>query len=322
MKDAVPPLRSFARIYTGSVLVVRQLPAMRHLVERAQELLEHHLGTSTHPTRHPGNADFVASCAAACHAFNSDTKAEQLWERVLLDVCGDDLSAHVCTDRYKLRCSPDQATAAMWDTGHLLTLGESPVTPTQSVLPPHRDTWGSRCQTQINWWAPIFPIGPDCTVELFPTFYTTPVPNTSAAWNVKDFVTWRRDVTKMVNDPSSPIDATSDASTLESVCPPPPPQLPVVNDGVVLTDGLPVVVAPGDVVMFSAAHLHRTVPNTSGLHRFSTEVRTIHVRDEMEGRGPPNIDCDGPSGPRLHWFQSLLRPKVKASDAMKELKRT
>jgi hypothetical protein len=51
----------------------------------------------------------------------------------------------------------------------------------------------------------------------------------------------------------------------------------------------------GGVFMFCAAHLHSTVPNTSGVTRYSIDFRSVHV-DSVFGRiGARNIDsaCTG-----------------------------
>jgi ectoine hydroxylase-related dioxygenase (phytanoyl-CoA dioxygenase family) len=56
-----------------------------------------------------------------------------------------------------------------------------------------------------------------------------------------------------------------------------------------------VVCPPGGLLLFSGAHLHSTVPNTSGRTRFSIDFRTAHL-DELATRGgAPNLDreCTG-----------------------------
>lgn len=58
-------------------------------------------------------------------------------------------------------------------------------------LPIHRDTWGSGVQQQLNWWLPIYPVQEGRTLQLFPAHFAVPVENTSATWNVKEFVKWR-----------------------------------------------------------------------------------------------------------------------------------
>ena len=53
---------------------------------------------------------------------------------------------------------------------------------------------------------------------------------------------------------------------------------------------LRIVCDVGGMIVFSAAHMHSTVPNTSGLTRFSIDFRTVHL-DELDGdKGAPNID--------------------------------
>jgi hypothetical protein len=56
------------------------------------------------------------------------------------------------------------------------------------------------------------------------------------------------------------------------------------------------VVCPvGGLILFSAAQLHSTVPNTSGRTRFSVDFRTVSRGDLLEGAGAANIDsaCTG-----------------------------
>lgn len=69
---------------------------------------------------------------------------------------------------------------------------------------------------------------------------------------------------------------------------------------------LRVLVPPGGLILFSAAHLHETVPNTSGLARYSIDFRTVHKGDAAARRGAPNLDsrCTG----------TTMRDYLRASD--------
>ena len=51
----------------------------------------------------------------------------------------------------------------------------------------------------------------------------------------------------------------------------------------------------GAAYQFSAAQMHSTVPNTSGLTRYSIDFRTVHLDDAWGRIGAPNIDsaCTG-----------------------------
>ena len=50
------------------------------------------------------------------------------------------------------------------------------------------------------------------------------------------------------------------------------------------------VCEPGGLIVFSAAHLHSTVPNTSDVTRISIDFRTVHAGDLAAGREAPNLD--------------------------------
>jgi hypothetical protein len=56
-----------------------------------------------------------------------------------------------------------------------------------------------------------------------------------------------------------------------------------------------VVCPPGGLILFSGAHLHSTVPNTSGRSRFSIDFRTAHHDELAALGGAPGIDrqCTG-----------------------------
>jgi hypothetical protein len=51
----------------------------------------------------------------------------------------------------------------------------------------------------------------------------------------------------------------------------------------------------GGALIFSAAHLHSTVPNTTDRTRFSIDFRTVNLDDLLDRRGAPNVDaaCTG-----------------------------
>ena len=66
------------------------------------------------------------------------------------------------------------------------------------------------------------------------------------------------------------------------------------------------ITQPGGIVIFSAAHMHSTVPNTTGRARYSIDFRTVNRADLEAGRSAPNVDtaCTGTS----------LRDFVRGSD--------
>jgi hypothetical protein len=71
------------------------------------------------------------------------------------------------------------------------------------------------------------------------------------------------------------------------------------------------------VIVFAAAHLHSTVPNSSDKTRFSLDFRTVDARDLADDRGAPNIDseCKGTT------LMDYLRMRDLAHFADEEIER-
>ncbi len=74
-----------------------------------------------------------------------------------------------------------------------------------------------------------------------------------------------------------------------------PRPLPRATVPLELDPQLRLICPAGGVICFSAAHMHSSVPNTSGRTRLSIDFRTVHLKDAEEFRGAPNADvaCAG-----------------------------
>ena len=70
-------------------------------------------------------------------------------------------------------------------------------------------------------------------------------------------------------------------------------------------DELVVLPLPGQILLFSGAHLHASIPNTSGVSRYSVDFRIIDRRDVLSGRGAPMVDVEC-SGTMLREFASVV----------------
>jgi len=81
---------------------------------------------------------------------------------------------------------------------------------------------------------------------------------------------------------------------------------PQAEEELELSPDVRVVTPSGGTIVFSAAQLHTTVPNTTNRTRFSIDFRTVNLDDLLEGVGAPNIDseCTG----------TTLRDFLRASD--------
>ena len=142
---------------------------------------------------------------------------------------------------------------------------------------PHRDTWYSAPACQINWWLPIYEIESDNAMAFHPRYWNQPIKNSSAGYN---YYTWNKmhrgeDVAKLVKEDPRPLPRASEPMELD-------PQVRLI---------CPV----GGVILFSGQQMHSSVPNTSGLTRFSIDFRTVHLDDVVAKRGALNIDsaCTG-----------------------------
>lgn len=141
---------------------------------------------------------------------------------------------------------------------------------------PHRDTWYSAPSCQINWWIPIYAIGADNGMAFHPRYWAQPLRNDStqydyAEWNAKH----RFAAAQFTKEDPRP--------------------LPRATEPVELDPQIRIVCPPGGIIVFSGAQLHSSVPNTSGVTRFSIDFRTVHVDDARAFRGAPNLDaaCTG-----------------------------
>lgn len=141
---------------------------------------------------------------------------------------------------------------------------------------PHRDTWFSAPRSQINIWMPIFPLSELNTVAFHPTYFDKIVNNDSDHYN---YYEWNRKYR-----------ATAASQVTKDLRPLPRPTENVERDSEVR-----VVCPVGGMVLFSGAQLHSSVPNTSGVTRFSIDFRIVNVKDIRSDIGAPthDVNCTG-----------------------------
>lgn len=254
-----------ARVYAGDILIFRRLPAMAELCRAADRLLREAFGgrepTTAHQRLPP--PDYDARRRGLRPAFAGDGEVQRLLAEALRQTGADDRRCY--RDRAVLRAQPPARG------------GRAPET-----LGVHRDTWGSNLMAQHNWWAPVYPLSRERTIALYPAYWSRPLANTSAEWDLEELRARRR------RD-----------GTLGGY-----PLLPEAAEPVDTAAELRVVIEPGDLMCFSGAHLHASVPNGTALARFSIETRSVDVEDVRAGRGAPNLDG---AAPRVAtgWFRRL-----------------
>ena len=234
-------------LFGGNVLIFKDVASLRRLSALAGELLRAAFGEA--PARAQfalGPEEFEARARVLVERWRRYPAAVQGFRKVLQDV-GVELDG------------------GYWDWLHLRIQPHQDFTET-GTLGYHRDTWSSNIYAQTNWWTPILPITRERTIALYPAYWSRPLANTSATWDLE-----RVREMPIVPRPTEPVDADSE---------------------------LRIVIEPGDLLCFSGAHLHASVPNTSGVTRFSVELRTVTAEDIQARRGAPNVDGEAP---RVAW---------------------
>jgi len=153
------------------------------------------------------------------------------------------------------------------------------------VLHPHRDTWYSAPMCQLNWWLPMYEIESENSMAFHPRYWNEAVKNGSSSYN---YYEWNA---------SSRKNAAQHIRTDTRIQPKP-------EEPMQLDPQVRVVCPPGGVIMFSAQHMHSTVPNTSQVTRFSVDFRTVNVADVAALTGAPNLDS-APTGTALRDFMRV-----------------
>ena len=142
---------------------------------------------------------------------------------------------------------------------------------------PHRDTWYSAPMFQVNWWIPIYDIQADNAMAFHPRYWTTAVSN---PWSGYNYYLWNQQhrgghVSQFIAQDPRPLPRPSEKIELD-------PQIRLI-------------VPAGGIILFSAAQMHSSVPNTSGKTRFSIDFRCVNADDAVARRGAPRVDeaCTG-----------------------------
>jgi ectoine hydroxylase-related dioxygenase (phytanoyl-CoA dioxygenase family) len=132
----------------------------------------------------------------------------------------------------------------------------------------HRDTWYANPSAQINWWLALHDASEEECFQIFPDEFERAVPNDSDRFRYEEFrvnAGWQNALSKG--------DAVYPSATAAVVSAP-----------------LRFSCRAGEVLLFSAAHLHQTRPSASGRTRFSLDFRTVHLGDHEARDGAPDVD--------------------------------
>jgi hypothetical protein len=259
-------------LYGGQLLVFTSRPSTRALCDFAREMIEEAFAPHDplEAQYHMPVEEWVVRFGPVKPAFIHHPKTRGLIRDVLVEMGSDAQETYMDVPRLRGVTSHGYLTSGVGYAHH-----------------PHRDTWYSAPMAQLNWWLPIYPFGTESSMAFHPRYWSEGVENGSADFNYYEWnAVGRKDASKHI---------TSDTR-----------KQPKAEQEVELEPQLRVVCDVGGIILFSAAQMHSTVPNTSGRARFSIDFRTVNATDLRAGRAAPNVDS-APTGTSLRDF-------VRASD--------
>ncbi len=151
----------------------------------------------------------------------------------------------------------------------------------------HRDTWYGNPRCQLNAWLPLYDVDASNSFRFYLDAFRTAVVNDSEAFRLGDF------------EQRGGFGRTQgDALTAY------PKALEIASEEGAVWD---VEAQQDSLVLFSAAHLHQTLPNRGVQVRFSLDFRFCRRADLETRRGAPDLDnsSQGSVITGYHVFPSL-----------------
>ena len=255
------------RLYGGELFVFSPRPSTVALIEFAQKMIGDAFGA-----RDPLTAqyempveEYVALVAPLKPAFIHHSETMKLLRRVVQELgCGLE-ETFVDVPRLRMVTSDAYLTSGVGYAHHL-----------------HRDTWYSAPMAQLNWWIPIYDFESESSMAFHPRYWSEAVENGSSEFN---YYEWNSQGRKQ---------AAQHIKTDTR-------KQPKAKRELELDPQVRIVCPAGGIILFSAAQMHSTVPNTSGRTRYSIDFRTVNARDLADGTGAPNVDSS-PTGTSLRDF--------------------
>jgi hypothetical protein len=252
-----------ARLYEGSLFVYSPSPSLKALVDFTRELVAQ--AFAPHDPKkaqfHYPIEEYAAVLAKLKPLFIHHPRSKELIQAALVELGCDPQKTYFDVPRLRTATSDNYLTTGIAYAFH-----------------PHRDTWYSAPPSQLNWWLPVYDITEENGLAFHTRYFDEPVKNSSRTY---DYYQWNK---------NSRASAAQHIKTDTRV-------QPKSEEEVSLDPQVRIVAPSGGVTIFSGAHLHSTVPNTSGVTRFSIDFRTVHIDDVNAKNGAKNIDseCTGTS---------------------------
>lgn len=251
------------RLYDGQLFLFTPRPSTLALVEFARKMIE-----EAFPGLDPRTAQFsmsveeyVSIVAPLKPKFIHHPETKGLLRNIMQEFGSDLEATYIDVPRLRMVTSHGYLTSGVGYAHH-----------------PHRDTWYSAPMCQLNWWIPIYDIESENSMAFHPNYWDRPVKNGSRDFNYYEWnATGRKNAASQIKSDTRKQPKPEEPMELE-------PQVRFVGKA-------------GSVVLFAAAQMHSTVPNTAGVARYSIDFRTVNYHDVVNKLGAPNVDsaCTGTS---------------------------
>lgn len=251
------------RLFDGQLFVYSPLPGTLRLIEHARRMIEEAFAPVDPRTaqHHMPVEKYVEICTPLKPRFIHHPETKGIIQQILQEFQCDMTKTYLDVPRLRMVTSDGYLTSGVGYAHH-----------------PHRDTWYSAPMCQLNWWIPIYEIETEMSMAFHPAYWNRPIKNGSHAFNYYEWNSvGRKDASKHIKT-----DTRKQPKALEPI---------------ELEPQVRLVVPAGGCIIFAAAQLHSTVPNTAGLSRYSIDFRTVHLEDVQSRGGAPNLDshCTGTS---------------------------
>ena len=252
-----------ARLYEGQLFVFSPTPSSLALCQVARDIIQEHFG-SLDPLKAQYSLpveEYATILSRLKPKFIHHPRSKQCIQGVLKELGCDPDKTYFDVPRMRSSTSDNYLTTGIAYAWH-----------------PHRDTWYSAPQCQINWWIPVYELDFNDGMAFHMRYWSQPVLNDSSRYN---YYQWNKE-----HRPAAAQYVKED-----------PRPLPRPIEPLELDPQIRPICPVGGIILFSGAQLHSTVPNTSGKTRFSIDFRTAHLDDVVAKRGARNIDsaCTGTS---------------------------
>src|SRR5262245_13491215 len=210
------------RLYEGDLFVYSPCPAALDLVHLAQDLVEEAFPRVAPRKAQHGMSvpDFASILGKLKPKFIHHPRAKECLRALLLAFGCELEQTYFDVPRLRSSTSDGYLTTGIAYAWH-----------------PHRDTWYSAPECQVNWWMPVYPIQSDNAMAFHPPYWNRAVANDSKKY---DYEEWNRSYR-----------FTAEQHTTED-----PRPLPRATEPVALEPQLRLIPPVGGIILFSGAQLH------------------------------------------------------------------